>query len=464
MSNERQPLLDVEKAAPVEAKEPAASNKHTKYAAITTLAVLAVVGFVAVQMRGGLVATEAGVMNFATSASGKVSPATSSKSSSSASGSSEMKSSSSSTEETTASSSSSKDAGEPVVKYSEMDSDTKKNLFRDFKINFVKEYKDSKEESFRMQQFDSFLERVDIINSANVAAGGLGTVHGVTKFADYTMDEFSKMFMGNIPADEATKKSRMESQKAMTVHPMSGSKTSVDWTGVYTTSVNDQDRCASSWAWAASQQVESDAIRLGLMDLDDANKLSPQQILDCDTIDLGCDGGNTQTAFETVFKSGGLHYLSNYPYATTSARTHENSGCENLESSKALTLDKVNSYTWLYAVTNTKPAKIDPDSTEVAMTDFVLNKGPLSVCFNANDFQSYLGGIMTACSCGESTACASNHCGQIVGVDTKSKYWKVRNSWGADWGEEGYARMAQGTNLCNIADQATYSTPTRSSV
>ena len=38
-------------------------------------------------------------------------------------------------------------------------------------------------------------------------------------------------------------------------------------------------------------------------------------------------------------------------------------------------------------VTNTKPAKIDPDATEVAMTDFVLGKGPLSVCFNANDFQ-----------------------------------------------------------------------------
>jgi len=40
---------------------------------------------------------------------------------------------------------------------------------------------------------------------------------------------------------------------------------------------------------------------------------------------------------------------------------------------------------------------------------------------------------------------------------------QVRNSWGADWGEEGYVRMAQGVNLCNIAEQATYSTPTKSS-
>ena len=62
-----------------------------------------------------------------------------------------------------------------------------------------------------------------------------------------------------------------------------------------------------------------------------------------------------------VTQDGGLHYLSAYPYATTSARAHQNDGCENLESSKALTLSKVAAYTWLYAQTNTKPAKIDPD-------------------------------------------------------------------------------------------------------
>jgi len=188
------------------------------------------------------------------------------------------------------------------VKYTELDSDTKKNLFRDFKINYNKAYKDSKEESFRMQQFDSFLERVDKINAMQIATGGEGVVHGVTKFADYTQDEFAKMFMGFVPADAETKKTRMEKQKAITVHPTSSSKTSVDWTGVYTTSVNDQDRCASSWAWSASQQIESDAIRLGLIPLSDAFKLSPQQILDCDAADAGCDGGNTHTAFETVFK------------------------------------------------------------------------------------------------------------------------------------------------------------------
>ena len=369
-------LLDVERNDKQQASSSSSSPSTGKYAAWTTLAVLTVIGFVAVQMRGGF-ATSTGLLQFGTSPDGKISPAGSSKSSSTSSSSTQIKtvesptivgttteteteskadapatessSSSSSSSTTTTTITSTKEAGEIAIKYTELDSDTKKNLFRDFKINYEKAYKDSKEESFRMQQFDSFLERVDQINAKNFANGGEGTVHGITKFADYTQDEFTKMFMGYIPADEVTKKSRMTQQKAITVHPMSSTKSSVDWTGVYTTSVNDQDRCASSWAWTASQQVESDAIRLGLMALDDTNKLSPQQILDCDTADMGCEGGNTQTAFETIFKDGGLHYLSEYPYATTSARAHVNMGCENLESSKALTLDKVNSYTWLYA-------------------------------------------------------------------------------------------------------------------
>jgi hypothetical protein len=44
------------------------------------------------------------------------------------------------------------------------------------------------------------------------------------------------------------------------------------------------------------------------------------------------------------------------------------------------------------------------------------------------------------------------------GVDAKSgkAYWRVKNSWGSDWGEAGYVRMVQGKDMCGIADQALY--------
>ena len=97
---------------------------------------------------------------------------------------------------------------------------------------------------------------------------------------------------------------------------------------------------------------------------------------------------------------------------------------------------------------------LETGDKEEALVAAVAQYGPVSICIDAEEsFIKYKSGVYNGpCS---SDVWKQNHCVSIVGYDVEEKYWLVRNTWGTGWGEDGYIRMAMGSNLCGITNEAT---------
>jgi len=158
------------------------------------------------------------------------------------------------------------------------------------------------------------------------------------------------------------------------------------------------------------------------------------KVVDCDTTCYGCSGGWPYLAYQYIQGAPGQELYSDYPY------TAGNGQSGNCQYNSADVVASNSGYT-----------SINGESgiyTQLSSS----NGGPVSVCVDASSWDSYSGGILT--SCGTSV----DHCVQATGYynyGTSGAYWNVRNSWGADWGENGYIWIAIGQDLCDIGDYAT---------
>ena len=84
-----------------------------------------------------------------------------------------------------------------------------------------------------------------------------------------------------------------------------------------------------------------------------------------------------------------------------------------------------------------------------------LQNGPVAVAVEAVSpaFQHYTGGVLAAKEC---FRYGVDHGLLLVGysnVTGQTPYWKLQNSWGANWGEKGYIRLAFGSNICGWATE-----------
>jgi cathepsin L len=140
-------------------------------------------------------------------------------------------------------------------------------------------------------------------------------------------------------------------------------------------------------------------------------------------------------AFQFIISNGGICSESSYPYTASGPNT-----CQTSCASVA----KISSYQ-------------DVASGDETQLQAAVAIGPVSVAIEADQqvFQLYSSGVLTDSGCGTQL----DHGVLVVGYGTDASsgpFWKVKNSWGASWGENGYIRIARGTNECGVAQQPSY--------
>jgi len=309
------------------------------------------------------------------------------------------------------------------VFYVAVNADLIENRFADWYQSSGKSYT-GLEYNYRLGVFRSNLDLVDQLNSREGKK-----IYGVTKFMDLTPEEFSEKYL--MPKGKI-----QSSDKEIVPLPLPDDiPVRFDWNDKNAvTPVYDQGQCGSCWAFSATEAIESQWFLAGHT----LTSLSPQQIVDCDKGrgDEGCNGGDTPTAYAYVISAGGMDTMQEYPY------TAEDDTCAFKTDVAASIKD------WTY-ITKTK--------NETEMQQKLLTSGPLSICVDAQIWQFYLEGVITE-FCGTDL----DHCVLITGYDDaysdwgeSLQIWKIRNSWGADWGEAGYIYVERGYDLCGVADEVT---------
>jgi len=281
----------------------------------------------------------------------------------------------------------------------------------------------AEESGLRAHIYASNVAKIAAHNEA-FARGEVSYTMGVNQFADMLPAEWKALYASGYRAREK----RSTNVNLELLHtPKEALPTDVDWTTKgAVTPVKNEGQCGSCWAFSTTGSTEGSVfLKTGTL-----TSLSEQQLVDCAGPEgnQGCNGGLMDYGFQYIIDNKGIGSEASYPY------TAKDGKCKKVASVSTIT-----SFTDV------------PTNSETALMTAIVQQ-PISVAVEADQdsFQLYAGGVMTA-ACG--TALDHGVLAVGYGTDAGKDYYKVKNSWGATWGEKGYIRLGRGKGFNGNAGQ-----------
>ena len=229
-----------------------------------------------------------------------------------------------------------------------------------------------------------------------------------------TLQEREKAGSTKFAAAKAQAKTRV------TTYPVSLDLRDVDGNN-YITPIKDQGPCGSCVAFGTTATIEG-TLQYQLGDPNLQSDLSEAQLFYCIAAsqDCTCETGWWPDPALNAYQNSGIVDENCFPYT---AGDQPCNLCPDWQ-------NRVTKIIGWHTLSSTDDMKT-----------WLSTKGPLCTCFSVyDDFFSYTSGVYTPVS----TNYMGGHCIAVIGYDDNNECWICKNSWGTNWGENGFFQIAYG--------------------